>query len=363
MPFLWQRPEMEGKRCGLVNLFGTHPPQPLNGWLISYPTSQTLHATYPSSLSLGLAKAGLSFTHDVSVWFAGQRKGNFVPLVLEADARRGAIAEYLFDQGADMVIANLTCIDRLSHCYWQEIEPGSPVPLEESAVFQAYQCCDRVIGKFLEKRTEDVTLLVFSEIGFGPLRAYLEINQILAEHDLLLWKDAERTAPDWARTQAFEAVQGTQGININLRSRYQDGTVDDSQYEACCQKVRDVLIGAINPHTGLPLLKRVAHRTEIYPGAHTAEAPDLILEPADPRYLPFGEPSWARHVRRKLQSGWHRRTSLWAAVGEEMESGCQMEAELLDIAPTLMDILGAGSNSGLPGISLKAKLQTGVPVR
>lgn len=357
VPFLWQRPEMAEKRFALINIFGTHPPKHLNGWVITYPTLQTLRASYPPSLLLDLARINLPYTHDVSVWFGGQEKGNFAPMVLEADCRRGAIAAYLFDQGADVVIANLTSVDRMSHCYWQEIEADSPVPLGNSAVFQAYQCCDRIISDFLQRRPSDTSLLVFSEIGFGPLRAYLEINEILAGNGLFEWEDREQAEVRWNRACAFEAVQGTQGININLKTRYAQGIVKDADYESCRSRVIEVLADAINPHTGLPLFKQIARREEIYPGQGYSAAPDLILEPADPRYLPFGDPLWARHVKRKLQSGWHRKTSCWAAVGENFDAGLQVTATLIDIVPTIYNMLGMEPPADLAGASL-AKINT-----
>lgn len=355
VPFLWQRSEMLEKRFALINLFGTHPPKPLNGWLITYPTLQTLRASYPSTLLLDLARMNLPYTHDVSVWFGGQQKHEFVPLVLEADSRRGAIARHLFDEGADLVMVNLTSVDRMSHCYWQEIEPDSSVLLADSAIFRAYQCCDRIISDFLERQTSDTSLLVFSEIGFGPLRAYLDINQILSENGLFQWEDREQVTPKWARTIAFEAVQGTQGINLNLKSRYIQGILEHADYESSRSKVIDVLSSATNPYTGLPLFKRVAPREEIYPGQSCSSAPDLILEPADPRYLPFGEPRWARHVKRKLQSGWHRKNSFWAAVGENFNAGSQTVAELIDIMPTIYSMLGMDPPQGLAGTSLEQK--------
>jgi predicted AlkP superfamily phosphohydrolase/phosphomutase len=355
VPFLWQRPEMADKRFALINLFGTHPPRHLNGWVITYPTLQTLRACYPSRLLLELAQRNLPYTHDVSVWFGGQKKDDFVPLVLEADCRRGAIAAHLLDQGADVVIVNLTSVDRMSHCYWQEIEPDSPVPLLDGAIFQAYQCCDRIISDFLHRRASDTSLLVFSEIGFGPLRTYVDINQILAHHKLFEWEDHEQAAVRWNRTFAFEAVQGTQGININLNPRYSQGIVTQADYESCRSQVIEVLAQTINPHTGLALFKQIARREEIYPGQGCWAAPDLILEPADPRYLPLGEPLWASHVKRRLQSGWHRRTSCWAAVGENFEAGSQATATLIDIVPTIYHMLGMAPPADLAGAFLEQK--------
>lgn len=352
VPFLWQRPEMKDKRFALINIFGTHPPQRMNSWTITYPTLQTLRACYPSSLLLDLAQIDLPYTHDVSVWFGGQKKQDFVPLVLEADYRRGAIAAHLFEQGADAVIVNLTSIDRLSHCYWQELESGSPVPLLDSAVFQAYRCCDRIITDFLERLSSDTSLLVFSEIGFGPLLAYIDVNHILAKNGLFEWENSGQSAVRWDRTHAFESVQGSQGINLNVKGRYSQGIVEQAEYESRRSEVMEILSQAINPHTGLPLFKQILRREELYAGKHCLAAPDLILEPADQRYLPLGEPLWARHVRRRLQSGWHRRDSCWAAMGGNFNATTRSTAALIDLTPTLYQMLGINPPADLIGTSL-----------
>ena len=178
-PFVWRRPEFADKRFAVVNVFGTHPPKPLNGWLVTYPMQQTLNACYPRDLLWSLSNRGLHYTHDVSVWFSGQAQKDFLPLVLEADRRRGELAFAFLDEGADVVIVNLTGIDRTSHCYWQELEEGSPVPETESAIFRAYRECDAIIERLTERVDEHTSLLCFSEVGFGALRAYCSVNDHL----------------------------------------------------------------------------------------------------------------------------------------------------------------------------------------
>ncbi len=352
-PLVWQRPEFGSKRFAVINIFGTHPPTPLNGWLVTYPMQQTLNACYPRDLLWSLSNKGIHYTHDVSVWFSGQSQNDFLPLVLEADRRRGELALTLLDEGSDVVIVNLTSIDRTSHCYWQELEEGSPVPATKSAVFQAYQQCDQIIARFCERVTEHTSLLAFSEIGFGTLRAYCSVNSHLEKAGFLAKQTlgAEQTIC-WEDTIAFEAVQGTNGVNINLNKRYAQGKVKVEDYHQVREQVMAALRESINPYTGLLLFRQVLPREEVYAGQSVDRAPDIILEPADERYLPLGDPFWASHVCRMRQSGWHRRDSYWAGMGDIFGTVDHTRvAGLLDLGPTIcrmMDIDVPSDFSGSP---------------
>lgn len=346
-PLLWELPELSGLKFASIGLFGTHPPKPLDGWLISYPMYQTLRACYPQELHRELAAAGIAPLHDASVWWGGQAKGELLPKLLEADRRRGQAALRLYGQGADAVFVNLTAIDRTSHIYWQELEnPGQRD--EELAILAAYRVADKVIGEALDLADDRTCVLAFSEIGFGPLRSYCSVNEELAKARLLT--EGDGNAVDWAGSSAFEAVQGTHGVNINLRDRYKTGTVAPADYERVRQDVTDVLAEVVNPRTGLPMFAAVSPRELVYQGESVQEAPDLILEPADWRYLPLGDQSWATHVHRTWQSGWHRRRSYWALAGASTAWPAQEAVRPADVAAAVVHLLGRDQPAGFSGV-------------
>jgi predicted AlkP superfamily phosphohydrolase/phosphomutase len=188
-------------------------------------------------------------------------------------------------------------------------------------------------------------LIAFSEIGFGPLRNYISVNEILREHRFLGWKQAG-TEVDWTATLAAESVQGSSGVNINLKSRHLDGTVDTDSYESLRADVATCLGETINPHTGLKLFGAVIPREELYEGPGMDGAPDLILIPADERYLPQGDPSWSLHVKRPLQSGWHRKDSYWAMAGAEAPADGQLgSATLSQILPAIERATGVDAST------------------
>lgn len=334
---LWHRPEIGDRTVCVVNVFGTHPPRELPGCLITYPMQQTLHACHPKGLLKELLGSGLRFTHDVSHWFSGGPREVFAGGALEADVRRADAARHLWKTRApDVMTLVLTAVDRLSHVYWQELEPGSPVPLADAAVFRAYRSVDRLLGELVADAGGDANVLLFSDVGFGALRRYVSVDEQLAACGLL---HDEAGVTDFARTVAYESVQGTHGVNVNLRGRQSLGTVTKDDYERVRTDIARAISAATNPFTGLPLVKRVLPREELYSGPALEDAPDLILEPADDRYLPLGEPRWARHVSRHLQSGWHRRETVWGGLGPAFAGTRSRQGSAIDVAPTILRML------------------------
>lgn len=353
-PLLWQRPELADLTTAVVNVFGTHPVEPLNGSCIAYPMRRTLHACHPRDLPVRLGRAGIHPAHDVNIWFTGQDRAEFTRKVLGADRARADAALHLFDGGQgeppELLVLNLTAIDRLSHVYWQELEPGSPVAADDQAVRQAYRQVDEVLGEFLDRADATTEVLAFSEIGFGPLRAYVSVNDVL-EAAGLLTKGADGR-PDWAATEAFEAVQGTQGVNLNTAGRYKHGTVQPHRRAETERRVCAALLAHRNPYTGLPLFADVLRAEDVHSGPAADRAPDLILVPHDWRYLPLGDTHWSAQVHRTLQSGWHRRESYWGGIGRSFGTGTGATGQPLDVAPTVLRMLGRAPLADLTGSPL-----------
>lgn len=353
--FLWHRPEFADVPVAVINVFGTHPVQPVNGQLISYPMAGAVQTCHPRNLPVRLAKAGRRVVHDLDVWYSGQPKAEFADRVLAADRARAEAALHLLDGGEEpqpeLLVINLTAIDRLSHFYWQELEDHSPVAPEDQAVRRAYLLADEMLGRFLDRVDDRTSVLAFSEIGFGPLRSYVPVNDFLEAAGLLT--RTSKGGIDWERTRAFESVQGSQGVNLNLAGRNKHGTVDREQVANVLGEVEGVLAQAVNPRTGLPFLADVHRREDLYHGGLAQEAPDLLLFPADWRYQPLGDDHWARRVNRTMQSGWHRRESYWGGAGAAFTRDASAgPARLTAVAPTVLRMLGRDPLPGMPDTGL-----------
>jgi predicted AlkP superfamily phosphohydrolase/phosphomutase len=313
-PPLWELPALADKRFLLVNLFGSDPSRPGAHTIIGYPFLRTLGGCHPRTLISQLASWGIRYLHDVMAFYEGGPLDEFLALLLRVeDARIRAVAS-LARERYDVVIANFTIADRVGHFFEHQQPAGAPGE-DGGAALAAYRLLDTaVVGPLLEAEGE---VLLFSEFGFGPLAEFVPLNDVLASASLFTPSGSPEQPFDM-RTRAFEAVQGSHGININLRGRYAGGSVAPADYEAVRADVRACLLEARHPRTGARLLADVLTREAVYPGRALEDAPDLVVLPADERYLPRGDAFWARHVHRHLQTGWHRADGFWLGRGPRL---------------------------------------------
>ncbi|HEX7243145.1 MAG TPA: hypothetical protein VF263_22870, partial [Longimicrobiaceae bacterium] len=303
----------------------------------SYPFHPTLHGCHPPRLLRELAARGLPYAHDAAVLYRGGPRDEHLAQVARVEQARMKVCLRLRDE-VDVLICNLTILDRLSHFWWGETEPDSGVDDPDTALWRGYEIVDGFLGRVLDDLGPDDHLLVFSEIGFGPLREYVSLDDVLTASGL------QRRRPDggidYGATLAYEAVQGSHGINLNLARRHPGAPVSPADEAGVLAEVAEALRAAVHPVTGAPLIASVTPGHRFYSGSRSWAAPDLVVEPHDEAYLPLGEPRWAERVHRRRQTGWHRRESFWAAHGPAFRTGRGGTAECADVAHTLASLLG-----------------------
>ena len=335
---LWDSEVVADRRFVLVNLFGSDPSRPSRHTIIGYPFRQTIAGCQPRSLLSSLARRGMGYIHDVMAFYRGEPLADFLKVLVRVEENRIQAVKALAEEPYDVLIANFTIADRVGHFYEHEVADDEPGP-DGTAALVAYQMLDEVVGLLADA---DGDVLVFSEFGFGPLREFVSFNDVLTAASLLTPGDGPEKAFE-GRTLAFEAVQGSHGINLNLLGRYPEGSVAPEDYEHVLSEVRASLLAAHHSQTGQPLLKEVLRREELYQGPFVEAAPDLVLVPADERYLPRGDPFWASHVNRHLQTGWHRSDGFWIGHGPSFRASLLPAPRVAapeDVAATIFALLG-----------------------
>jgi predicted AlkP superfamily phosphohydrolase/phosphomutase len=149
---------------------------------------------------------------------------------------------------------------------------------------------------------------------------------------------------DWTRTQAF-ALGHIGQIYINLKGRQPQGVIGPGdEYEQLRNEIRAELLTLKHPDTGEQLIARVLNREEIYHGELLDNTPDLLLLPADFKYLAFGESEFASNklVGPTLgHTGHHRLEGVGAIIGPNVQIGAEIkDSSLIDLAPTILYALG-----------------------
>lgn len=285
------------------------------------------------------------------------------------------------------------------------------------AVFRVYQWLDEAVARMLEKLSSDTSVFVLSDHGGGPTSdRVIYLNRFLAQLGLLHYVDTKdshlqkvaknsvrwsynllrsslssrqkihlaNTFPilrkrfeavatsyahiDWSRTKAFcsEVLASPPGIRINRKGVRPHGIVDESEYESLLEFITHKLGELKDPRTNESIVKRVFRKDEIFHGPHCEEAPDLILDWWDTSLFSTG-PSLPEHIGKSpveilehkppVTAEWggtHRRDGILIAHGDLFRKGVEIAgAQLIDMAPTILHLLGRAVPDDMDGRVLK----------
>jgi len=161
---------------------------------------------------------------------------------------------------------------------------------------------------------------------------------------------------DWSRTKAYcnEVLASPPSIWINLKGVKPGGIVEPAEYRALTDFIIEKLGELKDPRTGKPIIARVYRRDEIFHGPFSGEGADLILDWWSEDSLFSTEPSFAkdrdkppvmiREHRPSEDSEWggtHRLNGILIGRGPVLKTAAEIEnAQLIDVAPTLLHLLG-----------------------
>jgi predicted AlkP superfamily phosphohydrolase/phosphomutase len=176
------------------------------------------------------------------------------------------------------------------------------------------------------------------------------------------------TQIDWTKTQAF-AIGEYGGIYINLQGREEQGIVPPEECDQLRDDIAAKLLTLRDPDTGEAVIERVYRREGVYSGAYVEQAPDLILDwdyaydcrervgtehrdrdifENEATYIPFAS---------YRKTGVHRRDGVFLMVGSPARPGRVAGARLVDIAPTLLHLVGIPVPDDMDGRVLADALQ------
>lgn len=161
-----------------------------------------------------------------------------------------------------------------------------------------------------------------------------------------LVSDQFRKGTDWSRTTAFSMpVSYTGFIRINLRGREPLGIVEPgSEYHALVDRIVGELYKLSDAATGKPAVLSVNKTTEIFDCAPHEYLPDIFVEWKPGRFMEVVRHPEAELRQKKpefFRRSDHSSYGFFALAGPSVKTrGKAGDIEVLDIAPTLMTLLG-----------------------
>lgn len=205
---------------------------------------------------------------------------------------------------------------------------------------------------------ERATVLASKAVQRGKRSLYGRIRFQTLTKLRRLWPDSLRTRlgteaffpdVDWGQTRAFsEELRGN--IWINVRGRDPLGIVEPgAEYERLRDEIVATLPQLTDLTTGSRPIQRVWRREELFSGPFLDRFPDLIVEADYPdMFKPHGSyrgPAARRlttaEMAQRAITGCHRMNGVFVAWGPDIAPGSHpLDAALIDIAPTVLHLLG-----------------------
>lgn len=289
---------------------------------------------------------------------------------------------YIKKDNYDFFISVFEATDRIQHMFWRYIDTKNPLYDPAGAekygqeILKVYQRYDALVGKVLALVPPEVTVIAMSDHGFNAMRKAVNVNTWLVERGYLALK-GERVAEDnkkltdlfsghkfwpnvdWTRSKAY--ALGLSKIYINLRGREALGTVyPGKEYIDLVNQIKTELEALRDPDNGEPVLKQVYRRNDLYSGQYIDQAGDLVMG-FNPGYRTSwqtalgGIPAKAIEPNYKKWSADH--CSLDPSVTPAVfycNHPLQLEQapHLMDMAPTILDFLGASQPEDFDGKSI-----------
>ena len=357
VPRLWDLLGEAGKRTCMINVPQTYPVSKVNGILISsfLTPDTTCEYTWPPGLGKQLDAIADGYMIDVDGFRTDDKQWLLDEIYRMTDKRFRVTKALIQLEPWDFFMMVEMGPDRIGHGFWKYCDPEhpryEPGNRFESALVDYYRHLDEQLGELVALAGDETAIFVVSDHGGKPMKGSFCINDWLIQQGLLRLKEPvdevtrfSADLVDWEQTTAW-AWGGYYGrLFINVEEREPMGAVARADYEM----VRDDLIErieAIPDHEGRPMETKALRPQDIYSGPCVDDAPDLMIYLDDLNWRlgqDIGNSSeYTFDTEIGPDDSVHDYHGIIAArLPGERQLALDSSVHLMDVAPTVLDILG-----------------------
>ncbi len=368
VPRAWNLISAAGKKVVVAGVPQTYPVEPVNGALISSFLTPSTQSQYTHPPELKAEIEGLldgEYMFDVGQ-FRTENKDDLLAQIYRMAERQHTVVKHLMTSRPwDFFMHVDMGVDRMHHGFWKffdathpKHEPGNPY---ENAIRDYYVHLDAQIGERLALLDEETAVLVVSDHGAKPMVGGICFNEWLKQEGYLVLEHQpagivplEKCEVDWSRTQAWGSGGYYARLFLNVKGREPEGIIEPEDYE----RVRDELaerIAAITDPEGKPI-GSVAYKPEdIYAEVNNI-APDLIVYFGNLSWRSLGSLGTGQVHTFENDTGPddanHAQEGLYIYYNPQRPGeGSGPRRHLMDVAPTLLDLVGVDVPKDMRGSS------------
>ncbi|MCP4420600.1 MAG: hypothetical protein GY805_28675, partial [Chloroflexi bacterium] len=315
------------------------------------------------------------------------------------------------DHQTDFLMVHFLITDIAQHTLWKHLDSSHPWHNPKLAtrygetILRLYARIDSALAELLDILPKDLTVLLMSDHGFGPLYRTINLNNFFIQTGLMKVKQnagtkvrhfgfKHRITPalagavirrlgleqakkrflptinlsnkiigfkdvDWGRTIAYSIGHLGQ-VYVNLKGREPHGIVEPENYISARQQIINTLKTLKDPVTNKPIVSEIIPREQAAQGPYLDNGPDLHLimdgycSMAYPMFAADGE---IFTEQKRYNSGDHRREGIFIAHGPSFRRGASIEgASILDLTPTILHLMGVPVPNDMDGRVLERAL-------
>jgi len=355
-PMVWDRLSRLGKRVCIIGMPPGYPPPQVNGVYISDFLTPDNAQDYvsPAHLRPEIERVAGGYTFDVT--FRADDRDRIGRELFEMTQKHFAVARHLWSKEKwDFFALHEIGPDRLHHTFWKFFDPTHPRyeanPKFLALVDDYYAMLDAEIGQLLDLVGDDVRILVTSDHGSQAMQGCFCINEWLIQKGYLTLKGPrpkagtpiEQAPIDWSKTSAWGAGGYYARIFYNVKGREPNGTIAAADVPAFEAKLTTDLKQLKKPD-GQSLAVDVRLPKNIYKEVR-GDSPDLMVYFDNAAWRSAGTIGYDSLYLAENDTGpddsVHSFEGVYAISDPRTGKGSRgPEERLIDIAPTVLEILG-----------------------
>ncbi|HJQ73416.1 MAG TPA: alkaline phosphatase family protein [Gaiellaceae bacterium] len=369
-PRLWDLATRYGKPSIVIGVPGTYPPRPLNGVLVSGFMTPSLQSTYtyPPLLAREIEGVVGEYLFDCTD-FRTDDKDGLLRQVYEMTDKRFRLAEHLLETRPWELFAMVEIgLDRMHHAFWADLDERhhrhDPAGRYGSAIFDYVRHLDELIARLLSHADDDTAVLVVSDHGAKRMEGGIRINEWLRREGFLRTRSRPNgvtslagAGVDWSATTAWGEGGYYGRVFLNVEGREPQGAVPRADFERVRGELAERLASIPGPE-GERLKNRVHTPEELYDEVNGVP-PDLLVFFGDLSWRAVGtvggeESIYTFENDTGPDGANHAQEGLLIMSGHGVEPGRAGTMDLLDVAPTVLELLGLEPSASMRGRSLLA---------
>jgi len=369
-PTVWDILGKNNKKSILVGVPQTYPPKPINGQMVTCFLTPSIKSqyTYPNELRDEIEKNIGEYIPDVR-HFRTEDRDFILKQIYEATKIRFKTFRHLLkNKEWDFAMIVEMGTDRIHHSFWQFLDPAHPKYEKgnkyENVIPEYYTYLDNELSETLKLiDLNETAVMIVSDHGAKAMLGGICINEWLIKEGLLTLKEypkaftpIEKLQIDWAKTKVWGAGGYYARIFLNVKGREPNGQIPVSEYKKFRAELKEK-IENIKDEQGRKLTTVAYIPEETYKEVKRIP-PDLIVIFDELRWRSVGSigtnsaytyendtgPDDANHAQEGMYMLYNPAHNLKGKRNDKQH--------LMDIAPTVLDLLGVEIPKDMQGKSI-----------